>query len=474
MTETAISLISELADRSDDLARFLDEPPALLDLLPIAVYACDADGRVRWFNRRAAELWDRAPRIGDDRQLYCGSHALYSLDGQPMRHEETPMAHALNTGTAVRGEEVIIERPDGLRAVVMVHIDPIRDAGGTVLGAINCFLEITERKRAEATLRARERWFHELLEALPAAVYTTDAAGRITFYNPAAAELWGNRPELGVSEWCGSWRLRGQDGAPMPHDRCPMAVALKANRPVRGAEAAVERPDGTRVPFMAYPTPLHDASGTLVGAVNMLVEITEQKRAEARQKALLDELNHRVKNTLATVQSLAAQTLRGAGVPKEARAAFEARLLALSRTHDQLTRGHWESADLLSVLDGIFAPYRNDGDRIRLEGEPVRLAPKPALTLAMVLHELATNAVKYGSLSATSGTLTVAWTVAVGGTSRSLRIEWRESGGPPVEPPARRGFGSRLIERGITRELRGSALIAFDPGGVRCSMDVPL
>lgn len=260
----------------------------------------------------------------------------------------------------------------------------------------------------------------------------------------------------------------------MPHDRCPMAVALKANRPVRGAEAAVERPDGTRVPFMAYPTPLHDASGTLVGAVNMLVEITEQKRAEARQKALLDELNHRVKNTLATVQSLAAQTLRGAGVPKEARAAFEARLLALSRTHDQLTRGHWESADLLSVLDGIFAPYRNDGDRIRLEGEPVRLAPKPALTLAMVLHELATNAVKYGSLSATSGTLTVAWTVAVGGTSRSLRIEWRESGGPPVEPPARRGFGSRLIERGITRELRGSALIAFDPGGVRCSMDVPL
>src|SRR5690606_36642075 len=100
MTETAILLISELADRSDDHARFLDEPPALLDLLPIAVYACDADGRVSWFNLRAAELWDRAPRIGDDRQLYCGSHALYSLDGQPMRHEETPMAHALSTGTA--------------------------------------------------------------------------------------------------------------------------------------------------------------------------------------------------------------------------------------------------------------------------------------------------------------------------------------------------------------------------------------
>lgn len=120
----------------------------------------------------------------------------------------------------------------------------------------------------------------ELLEALPAAVYTTDAAGRITFFNDAAAALWGCRPELGKSEWCGSWRLYWPDGRPLPHGECPMAIALKEKRPIRGAEAVAERPDGTRVPFLPYPTPLFDESGALAGAVNVLVDITERKEAE--------------------------------------------------------------------------------------------------------------------------------------------------------------------------------------------------
>ena len=122
------------------------------------------------------------------------------------------------------------------------------------------------------------RW-RELVNALPAAVYVTDAAGRITFYNDAAAALWGCNPEIGKSTWCGSWKLYWPDGTPLPHDECPMAVTLQTGRPVRGVEAVAERPDGTRVPFMPYPTPLHDASGKLVGAVNMLVDLTESKRA---------------------------------------------------------------------------------------------------------------------------------------------------------------------------------------------------
>jgi PAS domain S-box-containing protein len=125
-----------------------------------------------------------------------------------------------------------------------------------------------------------ELQFRQLLEALPAAVYTIDAEGRITFFNQAAADLWGCRPELGKSEWCGSWRLYWPDGRPMRHDECPMAVALKEGRPIRGAEAAAERPDGTRVPFLAYPTPLRDRSGALTGAVNTLIDITERKSNE--------------------------------------------------------------------------------------------------------------------------------------------------------------------------------------------------
>jgi PAS domain S-box-containing protein len=136
------------------------------------------------------------------------------------------------------------------------------------------------RRAAEEALRERERRFRELLGALPAAVYTTDAQGRITYYNEAAVALAGRTPKLGSDEWCVTWRLYWPDGTPMRHDQCPMAVALKENRPIRGEEAIAERPDGTRVPFIPFPTPLRDASGALVGAVNMLVDITERKAAE--------------------------------------------------------------------------------------------------------------------------------------------------------------------------------------------------
>ena len=125
------------------------------------------------------------------------------------------------------------------------------------------------------------RSHRELLEALPAAIYTTDAAGRITYYNQAAVELAGRAPQLGSDQWCVSWRLFRPDGAPLPHDECPMAVALKEDRPVRGEDLLVERPDGTRVPVMPYPTPLHDVSGKLVGAVNMLVDLTDRQGGRA-------------------------------------------------------------------------------------------------------------------------------------------------------------------------------------------------
>ena len=126
----------------------------------------------------------------------------------------------------------------------------------------------------------------ELLDALPAAIYTTDAAGRLTYYNSAAVQLAGRRPKIGSDEWCVTWRLYRPDGTPLPHDECPMAVALKTGRPVRGVEAVAERPDGTLVPFMPYPTPLHDASGNVVGAVNMLVDLTERSHAEQVRQLL--------------------------------------------------------------------------------------------------------------------------------------------------------------------------------------------
>jgi PAS domain S-box-containing protein len=140
--------------------------------------------------------------------------------------------------------------------------------------------DVTDRRESERAIRVSEQRLKDLIEALPGAVYTTDAAGLITSYNPAAAELWGRSPELGTDDWCGTWRMYTTDGTPLPHDECPMAIALKEERTIHGAEAVAERPDGVLVPFLAYPTPLRDASGAVVGAVNMLVDITERKRAE--------------------------------------------------------------------------------------------------------------------------------------------------------------------------------------------------
>src|SRR5262245_44339540 len=128
--------------------------------------------------------------------------------------------------------------------------------------------------------------FREIIEALPAAIYTTDAIGRITFYNEAAAAMWGHRPTLGEDQWCGSWKLYWSDGTPLPHDECPMAIALKTRQPVRDVEAVAEKPDGTRVPFAPYPTPLFDSSGQLLGAVNMLVDLTHRKQAEENAQRL--------------------------------------------------------------------------------------------------------------------------------------------------------------------------------------------
>src|SRR5690348_13052287 len=141
-------------------------------------------------------------------------------------------------------------------------------------------------ERIDTALRASELQFRELLEALPAAVYTIDRAGRITFYNEAAADLWGCRPELGSSQWCGSWRLYWPDGRPLPHGQCPMAIALKEGREVRGVEAIAERPDGTRVRFLPFPTPLRDPSGRLIGAINLLMDITERHDAELESARL--------------------------------------------------------------------------------------------------------------------------------------------------------------------------------------------
>ncbi len=358
---------------------------------------------------------------------------------------------------------------------VAIASSSVRDAQGRFRYGVRVMQDITERIEAEEKLRESEQGFKDLLAALPAAVYTTDTEGRITFYNRAAVDLWGVEPKLGSGEFSGAWKLYRPDGTPLAHAECSMAVAIKESRPIGGAEAIAERPDGTRVPFIAYPTPLRDAAGTLVGAVNMLVDISERKQAELRQKLMVDELNHRVKNTLATVQSLACQTARRAQTPDMFRERLEGRLMALSEAHDQLSRRNWDHADLREIADSALAPYaREAAGQVTVSGDPIRVNPRTALTFAMIFHELATNAAKYGALSRPQGRLALAWQILPQEAGPDLHMTWRESGGPEVAPPERRGFGTLLVERGVKVELGGSARLDFPRSGVVCEIQIPL
>jgi len=342
-----------------------------------------------------------------------------------------------------------------------------RFADGKLLHT-RCFtIDVTEQHRTTKVLRARERWFRDLLEALPTAVYTTDPSGRITFFNRAAVDLAGRTPEVGKDTWCVSWKLYTPNGEFLPHSECPMAVALRERRPVRGAEAVVERPNGTRVPFLPYPTPLHDDDGNMIGAVNVLVDIGERKESETRISLLLNELNHRVKNTLATVQALAMQSLRR--VPSGAMDDFVGRLLALSRVHDLLADDRQGARSISALMRAVLSPY---GDQaMRLSGDPVRVPADALMPLAMLVHELATNAAKYGSLSAAAGQVAITW---VRKSDHSIHLVWQESGGPAADEPSRDGFGLRLIKAIAKQQLGGSATIDFSPTGLIASFELPL
>jgi two-component sensor histidine kinase len=203
--------------------------------------------------------------------------------------------------------------------------------------------------------------------------------------------------------------------------------------------------------------------------------VSARKLAEERQRLMVNELNHRVKNTLAIVQSIARQSLRAVEGAGSARDQLESRLVALAKAHDILTHERWEGAPLARVVEDAMRPHRLGGpDRIELRGRNVWVSPRQAIALSMALHELATNAAKYGALSSEAGKVKIHWERAEGAGEPYLRIVWSEHGGPKVSPPARGGFGSRLLGKALAQDLGGEVELEFEARGVRCTMNVSL
>jgi two-component sensor histidine kinase len=239
-------------------------------------------------------------------------------------------------------------------------------------------------------------------------------------------------------------------------------------------EAACERPDGTLVPFIPYPTPLHDESGKLVGAVNMLVDITERKRAEDDQALLVRELHHRVKNTLATVQAIMGSTARASSSIEAFTSAMIGRIGALAKTH-LLLSDESRTTTVRSILRNELDAFDDgSGERVKLHGPDVEVPARLAVSLGMAVHELTTNAVKHGSLSVFGGTVAVGWTVTIEAKRRTLNIDWTESGGPPVRPPTRQGFGTRLLEFVLPGQIQATSTVEYLPQGIHVRCVVPL
>jgi len=241
-------------------------------------------------------------------------------------------------------------------------------------------------------------------------------------------------------------------------------------------EICYRRKDGSDFCASLFTSPVQDESGKIVQHFVSLVDITRHIEEQAHARMLIGELNHRVKNTLATVNSIVSQALRNSSDLGVIRESIEGRLLALSRSHGLLTRESWKSAGLLDVVNDALQPFgiaNGRAERFVITGKNIPLSPKAVLALGIAFHELATNAVKYGAFSNEKGCILINWTIESGPKGNRLLLRWREEDGPPATPPTRKGFGSRVIEQGLGHELGSKVDLDFQPDGLVCTIDIP-
>jgi two-component system CheB/CheR fusion protein len=440
-----------------------DSPDAmdLLKALPFAAFTTDASGRITAFNDAAVSLWGRWPHLGEE--FWCGSHKLYWPDGRAMAHDECPMAQALRTGNASRGIEAVLERPDGSRIPFAAYPTAWKDAQGRIIGGMNVLLDLSDQQESDRT----NAHYGAIVESSDDAIISKGLDGVIRSWNKGAERIFGHTAKEAVGQHVSLL---------IPEDRLDeepgIIERIRRGERIDHYETIRKRKDGTLINVSLTVSPVKNAAGQVVGASKIARDITEKKRADDARELLLHEIKHRVKNTLGTVQAIATQTFRESA--KTERDAFAGRLRALSNAHDLLTQDHWDNVSMRGMVDRALAPFQeNRHARFMVSGENVILGANHALLLAMALHELATNAVKYGALSNDDGQVALQWHMRKEGGARHLCLEWRETGGPKGGAPMRKGFGSTLIERALQQE-QGRSCFDFRPEGVVCSLEIKL
>jgi PAS domain S-box-containing protein len=334
--------------------------------------------------------------------------------------------------------------------------------------------DLSIRRRAEQ-IAAAERFARSVLEQSTEAIVVLSPDGHITHASGPAEQL-ARRPPIGClfSEAFSLEASTNEDAGTRARFSAESLDTILATKPFHGVEVKVRGDDRAKSTFLLSAGPLVDEYRANVGSIVTLTDITERKRAEEQQATLVAELNHRVKNILAIVQSVAAQTLRSSGSLENFSDAFAGRLKALAIAHDVLTETRWVGIGLSELLAAVLAPFRSPGGtRVSISGPAILLPARTVVPLSMVLNEMTTNATKYGALSTPNGTVGITWQVT-GGSEESVELIWLERGGPEVTGAARNGFGTKLIDHVIRHDLDGSTRIDFDPAGARWTIVFPV
>jgi PAS domain S-box-containing protein len=449
---------------------------ALLRALPTAIYTTDAAGHITFYNDAAAELWGVRPQLG--KSEFCGSWKLYWPDGTPLPHDECPMALALKEKRPIRGMEAIAERPDGTRVPFIPYPTPLFDASGALIGAVNTLVDITERHEAEQRIReseARYRGIAAIVEYSEDAVLTRNLEGLITSWNHGATRLFGYTADEVI-------------GKPVTtlipverHDEEPTILArIRRGERIDHYETVRQRKDGSTVDISLTVSPVKDPEGRIVGASKIARDITERRRAEQQQRLLLREMDHRIKNLFALAGGVVALSARSATTAEELSSAVRDRLMALAQAHALTLPVNSEggtrieqSTTLHVLIQTILLPYEGRGDghraRVTISGPDIRLAGGLVTAFALLLHEFATNATKYGALSTPAGHIEIACVEADG----QFALTWRERGGPRIENPTdSEGFGTMLARSTVKDQLRGEISHDWKPEGLTIRLSV--
>jgi PAS domain S-box-containing protein len=441
----------------------------ILEALPEAVYTTDANGRITFYNKAAAEMWGVSPEIGTSE--FCGSWKLYWPDGTPLPHAECPMAMALKEKQAIRGLEAIAERPDGTRVPFLPFPTPIFNAEGDLIGAVNMMIDLTERAIAE---EAAQR-IAAIVESSDDAILAKDLNGTIITWNSGAERLFGYTAAEAVGKPVAM--LIPLD---RPNEEPDILARIRRGEHIVHYETIRRRKDGSLVEISLSVSPIRNRQGQVIGASKIARDITERRRAEEQQLLLIREMDHRVKNLFTLAASVVTLSARTTSTSGELAAAVSARLNALAQAHALTTPRTSEAASrndqattLHRLIETIVAPYGAGADnhqsRASVTGPDITVAGGAVTSFALLLHEFATNAAKYGALSVSEGRVDI----ACAEEGDNFVLTWTESGGPPIDHEIDgEGFGTLLAKATVRGQLGGEILRDWKPEGLQIRLVV--